>query len=150
MTVREVVHVPPAARWLGAAGLLPFVGLTMALWIGGGDTRELSTTMMEGYGVAILAFMGGCRWGFAAAGLGQGPTFWPLAISVLPALFAWAMLLFPPHLSLSGLAVGFIGLLLADVLLTRHGGAPFWWSRLRLPLSLGAATCLSIGAIRLI
>lgn len=139
--------IPPPALWLGLSGLIPFVGLAATIWLGGAELHSISSKMLEGYGIAILSFMGGCRWGFAAAGLGRGPVFWPLAISVLPALWGWAMLLLPVPFSLAGLAIGFVALFLADVALTRAGGAPPWWPRLRLPLTTGAALSLLAGAI---
>ena len=81
---------------LGYAGLIPFVGLAIRAIAGPMEWRTGASTGLLVYGVSILSFMGGCRWGFAAAGLGQGPTLAPLAISVLPALLAWAVMALLP------------------------------------------------------
>ena len=140
-------RVPPPAAWLGAAGLLPFAALALVLLVGhdvhAGPVRE----GLAGYGAVILSFLGGCRWGFAAAGLGGGPGWAGLGLSVIPALFAWPVLYLADPARLVLLAAGFAVQLLADILLTRRGGAPAWWPRLRWPLSAGAVAALLAGAV---
>ena len=90
----------------------------------------MAKSMLVSYGMVILSFMGGCRWGFAAAGLGEGSTYRLFAIAVLPALYAWPM----GHLAFEwaalGLAAGFLALFVADRVLTLGHGAPAWWSAL--------------------
>lgn len=139
--------VPRAALWLGAAGVLPFAVLALAVWLVPDAWRPLADQMLMGYGVAILSFMGGCRWGFAATGMGQGATWWNLSVSVLPALYAWAVAGLLQDMALPLLALGFLALLWADVTLTRQGGAPLWWPRLRVPLTLGAVVSLGVGSL---
>ncbi|MEM7060772.1 MAG: DUF3429 domain-containing protein [Pseudomonadota bacterium] len=135
--------VPPAAAQLGYAGLLPFAALVVGSIAG----FEWASNGLMFYGALILSFMGGCRWGFAAAPLGAGPAFRPLAISVLPALYAWCALMLPFRAAALTLAAGFFILFLADRALTLQGGAPAWWTALRLPLTLGAVASLVIGGI---
>jgi hypothetical protein len=140
--------VPRDAALLGFAGLIPFFGLSLAAIALGGETGTLALRGLVLYGAAILSFMGGCRWGFAAAGLGDGPVLKPLAISVLPALWAWAAVwLLPATLASGLLALGFGALYLNDTKATRSGGAPAWWARLRLPLSVGAMGACVIGML---
>ncbi|MEM8793424.1 MAG: DUF3429 domain-containing protein [Pseudomonadota bacterium] len=136
---RLMPGVPPAAGWLGLAGLLPFFAGAAAHWVMPGD---LVRTVTIGYGLAILSFMGGCRWGFAAAGMGQGPRAGALILSVIPCLFGWLVVLMPGSLPYFGLALGFVTLFFADRELSKDGGAPPWWPALRLPLSVGAAGAL--------
>jgi hypothetical protein len=138
-------RVPRAAALLGWAGLIPFVGLAALLHLGPEGGRLLAAHMLAFYGVAILSFLGGCRWGFAAAGLGEGPALRPLVLSVVPALYAWAAMPLGVPDALVFLAAGFVALLGADISLTRAGGAPAWWPRLRWPLSVGAAGSLIAG-----
>lgn len=131
--------VVPAAAWqLGLAGLLPFGALALGVVLGVAGAQ----TGLVHYGALILSFMGGCRWGFAAAGLGEGARFGALSLSVLPALYAWGALLLPFAPAALALSVGFLLLFLADRRLTASGGAPAWWTTLRAPLSAGA--CLSL------
>lgn len=145
LTEKLMPGVPVAARWLGLAGLLPFVALSAAVVFGWQEA--LASRFLAAYGISILSFMGGCRWGFAAAGLGQGPDWAPLSLSVIPSLYAVAVVLLPAKWTFAALAFGFLGLLIADIVLTRAKGAPEWWSVLRLPLSLGAAGALGLAAI---
>jgi hypothetical protein len=126
--------------------VIPFLALGIAPWLAGPETKALAAAALEGYGAAILSFLGGCRWGFAAAGLGPGPGWAPLGVAVLPALYAWGVALLPVPVSLSLLALGFVGLLAADLALARAGGAPGWWPRLRSPLTGGAVAGLLLGA----
>lgn len=138
--------VPPAAIWFGAAGVLPFAGLALVLIVGPPEWRAPAEAGLVSYGAIILSFMGGCRWGLAAAGLGTGPGAANLAISVVPALYAWAVTLLGGATALVFLALGLVALLLADIGLTRRGGAPLWWPHLRLPLTAGAVASLLAGA----
>ena len=143
-TEQVMPGVPRAARVLGLSGLIPFVGLAVLTLAGG---PPWTAGLLAGYGAVILSFMGGCRWGFAAAGLGQGAVFAPLAISVLPSLFAWLAVWLPDPFQFLALAAGFVGLYLADRALTEQGGAPVWWPALRFPLTLGATVSLVLAAL---
>jgi hypothetical protein len=137
---------PPAARALGLAGLLPFVGLVAIALAGPEAARVPALALLADYGALILSFMGGCRWGLASAGLGEGPRWWPLGVSVVPALLAFGALALGGPVGLIVLALGLLALFAADVSLTRAAGAPTWWPGLRLPLTAGAAICLLAGA----
>ena len=141
----ETATVPRPAQLLGFAGLIPFVGLAAITWTTA-DQAAWASPLLTGYGVVILSFMGGCRWGLAAAGMGEGATVKALAISVVPALYAWIVALLPDAQAQGLLAVGLLVLLAADLQLTRTRGAPRWWPSLRWPLSLGAAGSLFAGA----
>jgi hypothetical protein len=134
--------VPRAARQLGFAGLAPFIGLSIASHVGGGAEAALAETLLIGYGAVILSFMGGCRWGFASAGLGNGPSFHLLGLSVLPALYAWIVIWAAPSAAGPLLSVGFALLYLSDYRLARAGGAPDWWPLLRVWLTAGAILSL--------
>lgn len=137
-------RVPGPARLLGLAGLIPFAAGALAVWVWPEST--FPSAALAGYGAVILSFMGGCRWGLAAAGLGEGPAMRPLAISVIPSLYAWAVVFLWSPAPLLALAVGFAALLAADMALTREGGAPAWWPALRWPLTAGAVASLVIAS----
>ena len=142
------VTVPKPAAQLTLAGLAPFLALSLLSIADDGAWGAWALRALVFYGVVILSFMGGCRWGFAAAGLGEGPTLRLLGLSVAPALGAWAAVLFLPlSLAAGVLAVGFGALYLADTALTRAGGAPGWWPRLRLPPTAGAMGALLLAML---
>jgi len=140
-------RVPAPAALLGAAGLIPFVACAAAAHLAPEAWRGAALGALAGYGATILAFMGGCRWGFAAAGMGAGPTWRPMAVSVLPSLLAWGALALGGPWGLALLGAGLLALWAADIALTRAGGAPAWWARLRAPLSVVAAVSLAVGAL---
>lgn len=67
--------IPGPALDLSFAGLLPFFALAPGAVVLVGDWAVFAQKGLVAYGALILSFMGGCRWGFAAAGLGDGPAF---------------------------------------------------------------------------
>lgn len=138
--------VPAAARWLGLGGLIPFVSGAAAVHMMHGMGEAQIMVWLVSYGAVILSFMGGCRWGFAAAGLGDGPKLWSLTASVVPALYAWIASLTWWPMAPALLAAGFVALFGADIALARRGGAPTWWPALRLPLTVGAAGSLLLAS----
>ncbi len=138
--------IPRPALWLGLAGLIPFVVATLAKLAGW--QNGVPDMAMSFYGLAILSFMGGALWGFAA----NAPGWHWLVLSVLPPLWGVAVLLagslgpwrFDPNL---GLAAGFAGILLVDRAMTQAGLAPPWWMALRLLLSAVVIPCLMISVL---
>lgn len=135
--------VPRPALALAIAGLIPFVGAGIAshtplrvIEILGQPSEILLT-----YGKIILAFMGGCLWGFGARSddaLGLS-----LSISVLPALYAFLIV----GSSLYLLALGFALLLIADFWFAGRKLAPEWWISLRIPISAAAIISCLAGAL---
>lgn len=135
--------MPWAARWLGGAGLIPFI-LSAALAYTAPDAVDRLRAADAGmfYGAVILSFLGGIRWGLAL-----GPQFardrnLQIAISVVPSLVGWAALLVAPVIGALMLIAGFVGMLLLDALLGREGRAPDWFFGLRLILTTGAVLSL--------
>lgn len=130
--------VPPAAAWLGAAGVLPFVAGTAALWTVHPAHAPLLLHALLGYGAVILSFMGAVHWGFAmtSAGPANGSeAARRFSLSVVPPLVGWAALLLPPLPAIVTLAAGFAGVYLMDREAIGRGIAPVWYARLRAPLS---------------
>ncbi|MEM8658849.1 MAG: DUF3429 domain-containing protein, partial [Pseudomonadota bacterium] len=106
--------VPPAAALLGAAGLIPFAAGALAAHglMPGISNPVTGLLILQGYGAAILAFMGGCLWGFAAQ---AGRTGWrEFAVSVAPGLWAFAVTFSPD--ALLSLIIGFVFLLALDLM----------------------------------
>ncbi|KQO72635.1 hypothetical protein ASF22_12985 [Methylobacterium sp. Leaf87] len=143
----RVTTVPPAAVILGIAGLIPFLGFAF-LSVSGGNAG-LSTIgldprmVLSTYGAVIASFLGGIRWGAAAARGGGGADY---AIAIVPSLLAWAALAMPAPWDLRTLgslvlAWGFI-----DQDLPRRGLVPVWLGRLRLVLSVVAGASLLVAA----
>ncbi|MEM1264737.1 MAG: DUF3429 domain-containing protein [Pseudomonadota bacterium] len=145
------MSVPLPALLLGVAGLLPFVAGALAAhgMMPGISNPITGLLILQTYGAAILAFMGGCLWGFAAEA--RRRDWQPYVYSVIPALWAASATLFPgiPGFgappALATLASGFVVLLAVDLLFRGWGLGPRWWLSLRLPLSAGVLVCLGAG-----
>lgn len=138
-------QIPPPAALLGAAGLIPFMGLAVAGHLAPEPWRLPALTALSPYGALILSFMGGAQWGLAVAAGERRPR--PYAVSVAPALLAWALLAAPLALGLVGLAVGLVLLLIYDLVTIGRGEAPAWYGVLRSRLTLVAALSLVVGAL---
>ncbi|MBF9030793.1 DUF3429 family protein [Rhodobacterales bacterium HKCCE3408] len=142
-----MAQIPRTALLLGLAGLIPFLwgsatarGLASPL-----DPAWTGTAILRGYGTIILSFMSGVIWGFAAKAEGR-PADAGYLLSVLPAIYALALLAAEPQAGLLGLAFGFAALLAVDLWAVRMGLAPGWWMRLRLLLTTVVLVCLGLGA----
>ncbi|MFC7693325.1 DUF3429 domain-containing protein [Paeniroseomonas aquatica] len=140
--------MPSSARWLGAAGLLPFYLTLLAAWAGPAEWRGIALFALATYGMVILSFLGAVHWGLAlrapeAEARYAAPR---LGLGVLPALIAWAALMLPPVPGLSMLALAILATAAAETLAARRGLVPPEYLRLRWALSLGAALALLGGA----
>lgn len=137
--------MPRSALALGLMGLMPFIAFAGALRFDLVLTDDQARTAAVLYGVVILAFMGGAQWGLATAA--PKPRSSAFAISVLPALLAWASLAFASRLALVILGAGFMTLLAYDLWTVRRGEAPGWYGRLRIGLSAVVIVCLCACAL---
>lgn len=139
--------VPMGAIILGVAGLIPFLGFA-ALAVSGSDgglgSIGLSPrTILSGYGAVIASFLGGIRWGAAAArNAGNGDYL----VAIVPSLVAWAAMALSAPWDLRVLGVLVIAWGLIDQDLHRRGLVPLWLGRLRLVLSGVAGTALLVAA----
>lgn len=140
-------NVPLSAVILGLAGLIPFLGFA-ALAVSGtdgglGQIGLTPRTILSAYGAVIASFMGGIRWGAAAA---RGAGSADYLVAIVPSLLAWAALACPApwDLRVLGGLVFLWGLIDQD--LTRRGLAPPWLGRLRLFLSVVAGLALLVAA----
>ena len=143
-------EAPRPAPILGLSGLAPFLGLALAAALASGEEIQIADRaryLLGVWGGLILSFLGGCRWGFAAAGLGEGVSWWTLTVGVAPSLIGLVALGVGGREALWIAALGLIAAFAADVSLTRARGAPAWWPALRLPLTVVAALSLMAGAL---
>ncbi|GLS45469.1 DUF3429 domain-containing protein [Methylobacterium brachythecii] len=143
----RLTTVPMGAVFLGVAGLIPFLGFA-ALSVSGSDAGlgpvGLSPrTILSAYGAVIASFLGGIRWGAAAARDAGNADY---LIAVVPSLLAWAALAAPApwDLRVLGCLVLLWGVIDQD--LTRRGMTPVWMGRLRLVLSGVAGVSLLVAA----
>jgi hypothetical protein len=134
--------LPPVARILGLAGLLPQAGVVAALLFGGTDVRFTALSVGYAYAALIFSFLGGLWWGLAAMGGNRTPG-WAWIAAVAPSLLAlatawpWATGGSWPGPSLVILGVAIASSLFVDLRLSAAGITPDGWLALRVPLSTG-------------
>lgn len=144
--------IPRAPLYLGLAGLIPFVwgaltylsGDLNAWGAGFLGARFVGPYVQLFYGSVILSFMSGVLWGFATKTSGGRATVC-YTLSVLPALWAFAMTGGGPVSAGINLMTGFAGLLLLDAAFWSWGLTPRWWLKLRVLLSVIVLACLAVG-----
>lgn len=137
--------VPRPAFVLGFAGLIPFIAATVMLLFGGEAAHPIWHSVLLGYGVAILSFMGGVDWGLAMR-QDERRNWLRYGASVVPALVAWIAFLLPKLAQFPVLAAGFILALICDLSLVKSGEAPAWYRNLRWPLTVVVVACLSLAS----
>ena len=143
----RLTTVPLGAVLLGVAGLVPFLGfaaLAVSGFDGGLGTIGLSPrTILSAYGAVIASFLGGIRWGAAAA---RGAGSADYLVAIVPSLVAWAALAAPAPWDLRVLGILVLVWGVVDQDLSRRGLAPAWLPRLRLVLSGVAGAALLVAA----
>jgi hypothetical protein len=135
------------ARGLGYAGLLPFVGLGLAVWLVSPEKRDLATSALLAYGASILTFVGALHWGMTMREP-SGPSTSALVWGVVPSLTAWVAVLLSAFYGLI-----LVGLLLCVCLLVDRKVYPglglSGWLPMRLHLTAVAGMCCLASAAKL-
>lgn len=140
--------LPPLARWLGLAGLLPFLATAAAALLTEGYQRGLATQALAAYGAVILSFLGGVHWGFALGGEKRPEAeAFRFILGVAPSLLAWPALLLPGTLACLALALGLGVLLAVEEWALRQGWTPAPYQNLRRLLTAVAGACLLVVGI---
>ena len=106
-------RAPARAYVLGYLGLLPFVAAALAVWFAPPAASAFASRALLTYGAVILSFLGAVHWGLAMQSSQAGRDR-QLALSVLPALVAWAALLLSPILAFPVLVISFAVMNAAD------------------------------------
>lgn len=143
MAATTAPALPPAALQLGWAGLLPFVGGALLLWLVSAEAHPYVALALSAYAAVIVSFLGGIHWGLAFRENPPPPLL--LAWGVLPSLVAWLAVMMPPN---AGLVIHGLMLLACYAVDRRiypqHGAAH--WLLLRFRLSSVAAISCFVGA----
>ncbi len=135
--------LPTAALRLGWAGLLPFVGGALLVWVVRPEAHPYVTLALSAYAAVIVSFLGGIHWGLAFREPVAPPGL--LAWGVVPSLVAWVAVVMPPS---AGLVIHGLMLLACYAVDRRiypqYGAGP--WLTLRFRLSSVAALSCFVGA----
>jgi hypothetical protein len=133
-------------RWLGYAGLVPFV-ICAAVLLSADDPawREVATDTLCHYAAVIASFLGAVHWGMAAQ-RNDGFTRARLRWGVTPALIAWVLLaVTPANVALLGFASLFVLILIVDRFLLPVLDDTY--RRLRVQLSVIVVVSLLLAAL---
>ncbi|MEY2684506.1 MAG: hypothetical protein RJA09_1650 [Pseudomonadota bacterium] len=130
-------------RRLGAAGLLPFMGLALLVWLVEPDLQAWAAMAMAAYAALVVSFLGGIHWGamWAKQQGDTAPVWWGIA----PCLLAWPGVLMPPHAGLPWLGLLLVACYLVDRKLYPALGLSAWLT-MRFRLSAVAALSCFIAA----
>lgn len=132
-------------RWLGYAGLIPFLAGLAAILLADRPAWETAAyDAMRHYAAVIASFLGAVHWGIA---VGSNDDLRPARLrwGVTPALIAWVLLALPTPVSLAGFATLFLLILAVDSRLLPVPDDDY--RALRLRLSLVVVTVLLIAAV---
>jgi hypothetical protein len=138
----ESIIMPPLARWLGYAGLLPQAFAVGWLAVAPKVVAvNLPLLLVHGYAALIFSFLGGLWWGLGAAARDRAPA-WVWVAAVVPSLvglgsMALMVMTGMNMLALALLGIGLVAALVVDRQLVALDIAPASWMDLRTPLSLG-------------
>jgi len=127
---------------LSAAGLLPFIGHALFAWVAPGSEAAGLMRSQAHYAASILTFVGAVHWGMALTGGEASGAGVRLVWSVIPAIYAWVITLYPPAVAVPGLFFGLLVALAVDLALYRGQPALRWFMQLRLVISLAAVACV--------
>ncbi|TPX38168.1 hypothetical protein SmJEL517_g00186 [Synchytrium microbalum] len=136
-------QTPAAAKYLGYAGLIPYLATTGV----GVYMQELGPLLAEvqgQYGACILSFMGAVHWGLAMSNYGNPPSNTSRYIlSTAPSLVAFGSLLMTlPEYTLATQLGGFIALLVYDLRARSRGLVNTWYPGLRILLTSVVSVCI--------
>ena len=140
-------NAPAPALMLGIGGLLPFVGLAAVIGFGPPESHAYGSVMLSHYGAVILSFVGALHWAYAVKRDARGGEAWiRYAFSVAPALAAWLSLQLPVAASLRLQAAGLVICMIFDWRMLRFEPQPKWFLRMRVGLTVVAATSLMLAS----
>jgi len=147
-SVSEASRLPPLAAQLGYAGLIPFVALSLGMWLLPESYQGQASTALLAYAAIILSFMGAAHWGLAIAA--EKVDGWQMGLSVIPALIAWFASFASPMINYSILIIAFAGLCVFDGRMVKQGKAPAWYPKLRTPLTAVVVASLIVAELSLL
>lgn len=135
--------IPAAALALGLAGLIPFAGGALGLWIHVPVIGpEAALKLVTVYGAIILSFLGGIRWGTAIGPYDSRRQTFEFSLSVIGSLAGLLACFLEPVPALTLLIAGFLMQALWDVTSVEAGRLPSWFGKLRMILTAGAVIAL--------
>jgi hypothetical protein len=132
---------------LGYAGLVPFILLSVLMWLVDNELLPFVSIALGAYGAVIVSFLGGIHWGIGFMKGEAAPRF-HFVWGVLPSLMAWLALMMPAYAALALLGLVVVACYLVDSKTYAAAGLASWLPlRLRLTLVATASCVLSAAAV---
>ena len=129
------------ARFLGYAGLIPFIVFSIASWIPL-PTISDAISILIAYAAVILTFIGAVHWGIVMSRNDDQQSIHLIA-SVIPSLIGWSALLMTQTTGLLILLSGFIIQIFYDWSVDEKLDLPEWYVPMRIQLTLVVTICLT-------
>jgi hypothetical protein len=141
------------AQRLSYAGLIPFIGGALVIWLLSGradlaDPMVFAVRGMTSFAALIVAFLGGVPWGLSVMRQEDALTQRALWTGLAYALGAWIGVCMPPHAGLAWLGALLMACYLMDRKLYPALGAA-GWLQLRFRLSVGASLSCFLAAAQI-
>lgn len=136
----KIVDIPKPALYLGFGGAIPFVSLALTSMVATEPYVNYIATAQTSYAACILTFLGGVHWGKELMLNKEQPSMRTLTLSVIPSLYAWSAFALPPSFAMYYLSTGLVAVAVHDV---NDSTLPAWYRKLRIPLSLLAASSIA-------
>ena len=83
----NLFKTPMAPLILGLGGTLPFIFLSVVIWLGSTDLQLIALFNLINYSIIILSFVGAVHWG--AAMMRNDIFYGYYLISIIPAILSW-------------------------------------------------------------
>ena len=132
------------AQALGYGGLIPFVGLALAVWLWPLHQAQAASVLLA-YSATIASFLGAIHWGLTMRDP-QGQSTNLLAWGVVPSLVAWGALMLPAASGLLLIATLLWACFAVDRVVYTRSGLRAWLPMRLLLTTIASLSCLA-GAI---
>ncbi len=132
---------------LAYAGLIPFVGMAILMWLVDADLHPFIALAMAGYGATVVSFLGGIHWGIGfrnVTRMHNAPLF-NFGWGVVPSLLAWVAVTMPAYAGLPLLALILVICYMVDRKAYAEAGLQDWLA-MCLHLTVVATLCCLIVA----
>lgn len=154
---RPPAPVPVLISALGNAGLVPFAGLCLLMWVVNEQALPYVALAMVAYAALIASFLGGIHWGVVwlhhvkspgLSELDKKTAKQHLVWGITPTILAWPGVLMPAFAALPWLGMILVACYLVDRKLFPATGLDTWLTlRFRLSIASAFSCFLAAGAL---
>ena len=139
----NLFKIPTAPLILGLGGTLPFIFLSIVIWLGSSELKLVALFNLINYAIIILSFIGAIHWG--AAMIRKDIFYRYYLISIMPAFLSWFLIMgfIANYLIIFIiLMMLFLTMFFIDVKAVRNNILPEWYLPLRKIITIIVFLCL--------